>query len=543
MKCPACKADNPTGAVPCPTCGSANTMIIRDPDAPPDPDADTFERARDRDSFTYDRPTSRQDSLLATALGRPADRASDGGTMTGTGTGTGPTSTSAPAIPSRLGSFINKRYELLQLLGKGGMGLVYRAKDHELDEEVAIKLLQPEYTSELSEIERLKREIVTARRITHPNVIRIHEFGMDEGGEAFISMEVLPGGSLEEELRQGLIAMNRAINIAIGLCEGLGSAHEQGIIHRDLKPENVLFAADGRAKLVDFGLARSAGSTQHTVWGVTGTPRYMSPEQSMGGAATPRTDVYSMGVLLFQLFTGEYPFDGRNIEELAQKHAEQPPPKPRGIRKEIPAKLEAIILKALEKDPQKRWRNANEMATELRAIKESSNPGARPPEPEPDRKTTDPTLLIRAEVVDARGDGSTVIGPRALDPRESDDLNAPTYREPPKALAATARAAKETSNPGARMPSNPGREPSQTGARPHDPRREPSQSGRSPISSRDTDFSARPTAPPIRTGSQPKTEPNPRATTGTSINRLLLYAIGALAVGLGVAASYFIPSR
>lgn len=518
MQCPACKADNPSGVVPCPKCASPNTMIIRDPDAPSDPNTDTFEVARtaDRDSFNYDRPTSRQDSLLVPGM------SAAGNTMTGSGTGTSVSAAAADVgvqAGARIGSFISKRYELLGLLGKGGMGLVYRAKDHELDEEVAIKLLQPEYTSELSEIERLKREIVTARRITHPNVIRIHEFGMDEGtGEAFISMEVLPGGSLEEELRRGPLALNRAMNIAIGLCEGLGSAHEQGIIHRDLKPENVLFAADGRAKLVDFGLARSAGSTQHTVWGVTGTPRYMSPEQSVGGPATPRTDVYSMGVLLFQIFTGQFPFDGKNIEELATKHAEDPPPKPRSVRKDVPSRVETLILKALEKDPQKRWRNANDMATELRAMKETSNPGAPRPDaekPASNGRSQDPTLVIRSDVVD--DDGSTLIGVGVS--------------RPPPVRARELGAGREPSSGGAKAPATePRREPSQSGRAPHEPvRREPS-------------FSGRPTVPPIRPSIQgPPTEP--RRAVGSNSNRLLLYGVGLLAIILGIAASYFVPSR
>lgn len=448
-------------------------MVVRDPDLVSAPD--------------LERPTNRQDAVeltstgtgsatqLAAAARETAVAEEDDAQSSGNGDG------------QRIGTFINKRYQLTKLLGKGGMGLVYAARDHELDEEVAIKLLQPEYTTELSEIERLKREIVTARRITHPNVIRIHEFGMDEGGEAFISMEVLPGGSLEEEMRGGLLPLNRGVNIAIGICEGLGSAHDQGIVHRDIKPENVLFAADGRAKLVDFGLARSAGTTQHTVWGVTGTPRYMSPEQSLGGEATPRTDVYSMGVLLFQIFTGEFPFDGRNIEELARKHAEDPPPRPRSLRKEIPAKLEAIILQALEKDPQKRFRNANEIATELRALKDS-NAGPVAGAVTPSRPSGDSTRLYRdAEVVpasapDERSVARTVVGgwgPRA-DHSPPDASRRPTARTRPAAsrrrspgasravlAPARRRPSRDASRATGRAPTASGGNRATVGATPH----------------------------------------------------------------------------
>ena len=498
-------------------------MVIRDPDAAP-PDAFAGD----------DRPTTRQEALVAAPLSEPTD--------TGTATATSASVDITGRSASRIGTWIAKRYELQELLGRGGMGLVYRAKDHELDEEVAIKLLQPEYTTELSEIERLKREIVTARRITHPNVIRIHEFGMDEGGEAFISMEVLPGGSLDEEMRRGPIALNRAINTAVGICEGLGSAHEQGIVHRDLKPENVLFGADGRPKLLDFGLARAAGSSQHTVWGITGTPRYMSPEQSAGGEATPRSDVYSLGVLLFQLFTGTFPFDGRNIEELARKHAEDAPPRPRSIRKELPAKLEALILRALEKDPARRFRNANEMAKELRALKDAgagvSNGTAG---------GQDATLLIRADVVDAPSSEPTAIGPAARPTTEATAIGpsrppSEPRREPSQTSRAPAAGPRrEPSQPG-RQPADPRREPSQPGRQPADPRREPSLTGRVPVDARrESSFSARPTSPPLRAGAAA----DPTRRDGRLRNPVLLYgslvALAALALVLGVALSSFLP--
>ncbi|HVO29484.1 MAG TPA: protein kinase [bacterium] len=275
-----------------------------------------------------------------------------------------------PPEAARVGTIIAKRYEILGFLGKGGMGLVYKAHDMELDEDVAIKLLQPEYTRELSEIERLKREIVTARKITHPNVIRLHDFGLDESDEGFISMEVLPGGSLAELLEKGPLALPRALDIAVGVCEGLAAAHDKGIIHRDMKPENVLFDEDGTPKLVDFGLAR-ASTSQHTVWAITGTPRYMSPEQTDGEKATPRSDVYSTGVLLFYLFCGRLPFLADNILALATQHAEEAPPRPRSLRQSIPPKLEEIILKCLEKDPQKRFPSARALAAELRALRDT----------------------------------------------------------------------------------------------------------------------------------------------------------------------------
>jgi len=271
----------------------------------------------------------------------------------------------APPSGQPLGEVIAGRYELHEILGRGGVGVVYRAKDRELGETLAIKLLAGPSSSDPQEVERFKREIITARRITHPNVIRIHEFGMS-GSEAFISMELLPGGTLADLIeKESPIDLRRAAEIAVGICEGLEAAHAQGIVHRDLKPDNVLFDAAGNPKLVDFGLARLATSTTKTV-GFSGTPFYMSPEQADGSEVTSRSDLYSLGVLLYELFTGKLPFVADSLVRIALLHANEAPSSPRSVRPDLPTDIDALLLRALQKDPMRRFARAADIAEDLR---------------------------------------------------------------------------------------------------------------------------------------------------------------------------------
>lgn len=278
-----------------------------------------------------------------------------------------------PDVPVTHGvDTIAGRYKLQEILGRGGVGVVYRARDLDLGEEIAIKVLQGQATRNAQDLERFKREIITARKITHANVIRIHDFGMS-GEEAFISMELLSGGTLADRIEDGPMNVKEGLETAIGICEGLEAAHLMGIIHRDIKPDNVIFDGAGRPKLVDFGLARLASAPTRTI-GFSGTPFYVSPEQAEGGEVTGRSDIYSLGVLLFEMFTGRLPFLADNLVRLALLHANEPPPTPRSVRPDLPATLEAVILRCLQKSAAVRYGTAAEVAVDLRAVRDGKAP-------------------------------------------------------------------------------------------------------------------------------------------------------------------------
>lgn len=260
------------------------------------------------------------------------------------------------------------RYELEGLLGQGGMGMVYRARDLELGEYVAIKMLAPTLVEDPQNVDRLKTEILTTRKISHPNVIRLHDFGL-AGRDPFISMELLEGGTLADRLEDGLLPIGQAVEIAIGIVEGLAAAHALGIVHRDVKPQNVLFDGTGRPKIVDFGLARLASAARgNTVAGLTGTPFYMSPEQMTGGRISPSSDLYSLGVLLFEMFTGTLPFEGKNLSVLAEQHCNVAPPRPCARRADLPPEIESLILRLLQKEPTSRYLGAAQLLVDLRAL-------------------------------------------------------------------------------------------------------------------------------------------------------------------------------
>lgn len=261
------------------------------------------------------------------------------------------------------------RYRLIEPVGTGAAGIVYRAWDTKLEEEIALKVLQQGGAIDANEVARFKREITLARKITHPNVIRIHDFG-ESGKHVFISMELLVGGTLADRMQTG-VTLSEGITIATGVCEGVQAAHVLGIVHRDLKPENILFDAYRRPKVADFGLARLVTISSRSV-GFSGTPFYMSPEHANGLEITTRSDVYSLGVLFYQLFTGRLPFQADNFARLVTLHCHELPAPPRSVAPSIPPELEKVILRALEKDPRARHATAGDLAAEIARV---SQPG------------------------------------------------------------------------------------------------------------------------------------------------------------------------
>ncbi len=269
------------------------------------------------------------------------------------------------------GSLLGERFQILSVLGAGGMGVVYKARDRELDDLVALKMLKREMASDAVLLERLKSELKLARRITHPNVLRTFDFG-EVNGLPYISMEYVRGVTLRYLLdREGRLPYSAALRLAKQLCAGLGAAHAQGVIHRDIKPENLIIDPSGNAKLMDFGIARpekrlTPGQTQ-AGW-IVGTPQYLSPEQLEGKEADARADIYACGVVFYEMFTGELPFTGDNPVKIIMAHLNESPPAPSTFWREIPPPLERLILRCLEKDRERRFRTVVELQQDLEAL-------------------------------------------------------------------------------------------------------------------------------------------------------------------------------
>jgi hypothetical protein len=267
------------------------------------------------------------------------------------------------------GTLIGGRYRVLAPLGRGGMGAVYRAHDEVLDEDVALKILRPEVAGTPEMAARFRSEIKLARKVSHWNVCRIHEYGED-GGLQYISMELIPGATLKDRLRSGPLPADRAFDVAVQIAEGLAAIHKVGIIHRDLKSPNVMIDDAGTAKVMDFGIAKAAaaGTDGASTGYVLGSPEYMSPEQARGRRADFRSDLYSLGIVVFEAFTGRVPFRGSTPVETLMMHVEAPPPI-EDPSLALPPALLPVLRSALAKDPGARFPDAATMAEALKAAR------------------------------------------------------------------------------------------------------------------------------------------------------------------------------
>ena len=267
-----------------------------------------------------------------------------------------------------VGETIGSRYELEELVGTGGMSSVFRARDRMLERNVALKVLHDHFSDDDEYVGRFRREARAVAQLSHPHIVTVIDRGEDEGRE-YIVFEYVDGQNLKELVRRsGPVPVRRALELAIAIAEGLAFAHAQGLVHRDVKPQNVLLSDEGEVKVTDFGIARSlemdGGVTQTGT--VLGTSTYISPEQAGGKSVTPTTDVYSLGVVLWELLTGDVPFPGDNFVTVALRHINEPPPSLLAVRPDVPPRLAAAVDRALAKRPDDRFRTMEGFEQELR---------------------------------------------------------------------------------------------------------------------------------------------------------------------------------
>ncbi len=267
------------------------------------------------------------------------------------------------------GQKVNNRYEILKTIGEGGMANVYLAHDTILDRDVAIKVLRGDLANDDKFVRRFQREALSASSLSHPNIVEIYDVGEDDG-DYFIVMEYVPGKNLKQLLkRRGSLTVEEVVDIMLQITSAMSVAHDNLIIHRDLKPQNILIMDDGGVKITDFGIAMALNATQLTQTNsAMGSVHYFPPEQANGKGATLKSDVYSLGIMMYELLTGELPFRGDNAVEIALKHLKEPIPSIRDTHPLIPQSVENVIIKATAKNPKNRYANANEMHEDLKTV-------------------------------------------------------------------------------------------------------------------------------------------------------------------------------
>src|SRR5918996_3183222 len=263
---------------------------------------------------------------------------------------------------SIVGELLAGRYELRSLLGRGGMAEVFRALDRRLGREVAVKVLSGHLLSDPRSVDRFQREGRTAAALNHPNVVDVYD-AASEGDIHYMVMELVEGPTLAEIIEQeGQLPVPRALDIAGRVAAALQVAHDRGLVHHDVKPSNVLFDSDGEVKVADFGIARAASSDITTI---QGTPPYVAPEQARGGRADPRSDVYSLGCVLFEMLAGRPPFVGDGASSVIMQHLERPPPLVSDFRDDVPSHVDDVVRRALAKEPARRYQSAGEFRSDI----------------------------------------------------------------------------------------------------------------------------------------------------------------------------------
>ena len=331
MVCPRCRSHNPEGTRICLTCGTPFDRKDETGESGPPPEA----------------------TIGMASHGTWAQPATSG------------TLSDSALLP---GTVLAARYEILNLVGEGGMGAVYRARDRELEREVAVKVIRPELARNAQVLLRFKQELILARQVTHRNIIRIFDLGSAEGLR-FITMEYIEGEDIAQVLaRRGKLSATEAVQIVVQVARGLEAAHAEGVVHRDLKPQNIMLDAQGKASVMDFGIARSADSSNMTRTGaLLGTPAYMSPEQAQGLKAGARSDLYALGVIFYEMLTGKIPFDAENPMAALVRRIHETPATTAEIEPTVPKPVNAIVMKMLATKPEERYQSAGELLADLDA--------------------------------------------------------------------------------------------------------------------------------------------------------------------------------
>ncbi len=274
-------------------------------------------------------------------------------------------------------TLLNQRYELVAQQGSGGMSVIYRALDRSLGRIVAIKILRPNLTKDPAFLDKFQQEARSIAKMAHPNIVTVHDVGSD-GATYYIVMEMVAGSDLKKLIKQrGALPLNRALDYAIQLCAGLGFAHRSKLVHADVKPQNILINRDGVVKVTDFGIAQAYTDTMpqtrsKVVWG---SPHYFAPEQARGEKPSPASDVYSIGIVLFEMFTGRLPYTGTSQRELALAHLKADIPRASEHNPDLPDELSRVIFKVMSKRPNDRYQHADQLGQILSQIRERSRVG------------------------------------------------------------------------------------------------------------------------------------------------------------------------